>query len=97
MFSRAEDQSKVLSTYFLRLPPVKDLQFALAVGLEFGRTINPIQKNNGLTPLPTIYTLRDENLFRLNLQAIHTKAVKADDAELATAIWNDSAADVFHG
>ena len=38
-----------------------------------------------------------KNLFSLNLQARHTKAVKADDAEIEIAIWNDAAAEVFQG
>ena len=76
----------MLLTSFLKLSPVKDFQFALAVVLGVGRTVTPSQKNNGLTPLSTIYTLRDENLFRLNLQVRHTKAVKSDGEELETAI-----------
>ena len=67
------------------------------MGLGLGRTVRPSQKNNGLTTLPPCYTLRDENIFRINLQAIHTKAVKPDDAEVETSIWNDAAAEVFWG
>ena len=62
-----------------------------------GRTARPIQNNNGLTPLPPVYTFRDDNLFMLNLQDIHTKAVKVDDAEIYTAIWNGAAAELFQG
>ena len=35
-FSREAEKSKVLLTSFLKLPPVKDLQFALEVGLWIG-------------------------------------------------------------
>ena len=77
--SRAEDKSKMLLTYFLKLRPVQDVQFDLALGLGIGRTFIPSQNNNGLTPLPLVYILKDENLFRLEVQARHTKAVKAHD------------------
>ena len=76
VFSRVAEQSKVLLKYFLTLPPVKSLHFALVVGLGIGRNFSPSHKNNGLTPLPPIYTLMDDNLFSINLQAIHMKAVK---------------------
>ena len=66
-FSRAAVQSKVLLTSYLKLPPVKALKFSLAVGLGIGRTVIPNQKNNSLMPLHPVYTLRYENLFRLNL------------------------------
>ena len=79
-FSRLTEQSKLLLNYFLKLPPVKALQFDLAVGLGFGRTVITIQNNNGLTPLPPVYTLRDENFFRPNLQARHKNSVKEYDA-----------------
>ena len=65
-FSREAEKSKVLLTSFLKLPPVKDLQFALEVGLGIGITVIPSQNNNGITPLPPVYTLSDENLFILN-------------------------------
>ena len=96
-FLRAADKSKVMLTSFLRLTPVKDLQFALVVVLCIGRTVRPSQKNNSIAPLPPVYTFRDENLFRVNLQARHTKAVKSDDAEVKTAIWNEAAVEVFQG
>ena len=48
-------------------------------------------------PLPPIYTLRDENCFRLNRQSIYPKVVKVDDAEIEISIWNDAAAEVFQG
>ena len=51
-FSKAADQSKVWMTYFLKLPPVKIFQFALAVGLGIGITLILSQKNNCITPLP---------------------------------------------
>ena len=85
-FSRAADQSKAFLTSLLKLPPVKDFRFALAVGLGIRITVSPSKKNNCLTPLPPVYTLGVKNLFSLNLQARHTKAVKADDAELDIAI-----------
>ena len=69
----------MLLNYFLKLPPVKAFQFALEVGLGIGRTFIPIHNNNGITHLPPVYTFKGESLFRLNLQAIHTKAVKVDD------------------
>ena len=94
-FSRVVEQSKVLFTSFLRLPPFKDLQFALEVGLGIGRTFRSSHNNNGLTPLPPVYTLRDENSFRINLQYIHKKAVNADDAEIETAVWNYASACVI--
>ena len=81
-FSRAVEQTKVLLNYFSELTPVKDLQFALEVGLWIVITVIPSQNNKGLIPVPPVYTLRDENLFRLNLQARHTKEVKADGAEV---------------
>ena len=96
-FSREVEQSKVLLTSFLELPPVKALQFALEVGLGIGRTDSPSHKNKGLAPLPTVYTLRDDNIFRINLQSRHTKSVKAYDTEVETAIWNDAAAGVLQG
>ena len=97
VLSRAADKSKVLLTSFLKLPHVKALQFALEVGLVIGRTISPSQNNNGLTPLPPVYILRDENLFRINLQVRHIKAVKDDDVEVETDIWSESDAEVFQG
>ena len=65
------------------------------MGLGIGRTVIPSQNNNGITPLTPVYILRDENIFRLNLQARHMKAFKSDDTELETAIWNGNAAEVF--
>ena len=41
--------------------------------------------------------MRDENIFRINLQDRHTKTVKYEDAEVATSIWNNTAAEVFQG
>ena len=96
-FSRAIEQSKVLLTSLLKLPPVKALKFSVAVELGIGRTVIPSQNNNGLTALPNVYTLRDENIFRLNLQVRHTKAVKDDDSEIETAICNNAAVEVFQG
>ena len=84
-------------TSFLKLTPVKALQFALDVGLEIGITASPSQKNIGLALLPPVYTLRNENLFRLNHQAIHKKAGKKYDLEVETAIWNNAAAEVNQG
>ena len=84
-------------TFFLRLPPVKALNFALAVVLGIRINVIPSKKNNGLAPLYIVYTFRDENLYRLNLQAIHTKSVKADNVEVDTDIWNDASAEVFRG
>ena len=78
-FSRATEKSKVLLTSFLKLPPVKVLQFYLSVGLGIGINFRSSQKNNGLMRLPPVYTLRDENYFRLNLQFRHMKSVKAYD------------------
>ena len=66
--SRTAEKSKMLLTYLLKLPPVKALNISLAVGLGIGRTIRHSHNNNGLMPLPNVYTLRDEDLFRLNLQ-----------------------------
>ena len=77
-FSRAAEQSKAFLTYFLKLPPVKTLKFSFAVVLGIGRTFRSGQKNNGLMTLPPVYTLRDENSFRLKLQSKNTKVVKAD-------------------
>ena len=94
--SRAVEKSRVFLTSFLKLPLIKDFKFSLAVGLGIERTVSPSQNNNGLTPLPTIYTLRDDNLYRLSLQSRHTKAVKAYDAEIEIYIWNEAAAEVFH-
>ena len=85
-FSRVADKSKVLLTFFLKLPPVKALQFALDGVLGMGRTVTPSQNNNGITPLPPIYTLRDDNLFRINLQDRYMKAIKEYDTEMYTAI-----------
>ena len=77
-FSMVVEKSKVLLTYFLKLTPVKALQFTLVVGLRIVRTISPSQKNNnGIMPLPPVYTLRYENLFMLNIQFRHTKLVKS--------------------
>ena len=82
----AVDKSKVLLTYFLILPPVKAFQFALDRVLGMGRTVTPSQNNNGITPLPPIYTLRDDNIFRINLQDRYMKAIKEYDTEMYTAI-----------
>ena len=87
----------MLLTSFLKLPPVKVFQFALAVELGNERTSSPSQNNTGLTTLPPVYKMRDDNLFMLNLKAIHTKAVKSDDAEVKTSIWNEAAVEVFQG
>ena len=76
-FSRAAHQIKLLLPSFLKLSPVKALQFSLAVGLGVGRTFIPSQKNDGLIPLPPVYTFRDENSFRFNLQSRYKKAVNA--------------------
>ena len=46
-------------------------------------------------PLTPVYSLRDENYFRLNLQYRHTKSVKAEDTEIGKSLWKDSAAEVF--
>ena len=85
----------MLLTYFLRLPPVNDLQFTLELVLGIGRTFCSGHNNNGLISLPPAYTLRNENSFRLNLKSRHTKAVKADDVEIETSIWNDADSEVF--
>ena len=45
-----------------------------------GINVSPSQNNNGLAPLPPVYTLSYENLPRLNLQVRQNKAVKVDDA-----------------
>ena len=73
------------------------MKFALSVGFGIGRTVIHSQKNNVLAPLPPVYTLRYENIFMLNLQPRHTKAVKSDNAEVETAICNDAAEEVFQG
>ena len=65
------------------------------MGLGVGRNFIPSQKNNGLMPLPPIYTLRDENCSRLNRQSIYPKVVKVDDAEIEISIWNNDAAELF--
>ena len=96
-FSRELEKSKVLLNSFLKLPPVKALQFALALGLGIGRTVSPSHKNKGLTPLPPVYTLKDDNIFRINLQDTHTKTVKDDDTGVETSICNDSSAELFKG
>ena len=57
-FSRTAEQSKALLTYFLKLTPIKYLQFSLAVGLGIGLTVSSSQNNNVLAPLPPVYTLR---------------------------------------
>ena len=97
VFSRVVEKSRALLTSFFKSPPVKAFHFALKLGLGIGRTVRLSQKNNGLTHLPPVYTLRDENIFRLNLQYRHTKAVKADCAEIETSIWNAAAAELFQG
>ena len=84
-------------TSLSKLTPIKALQFALEVELWMGRTVSPSQNNNGLTPLPTVYTLRDKNIFRLNLQSRHKKVFKSDDEEIETDIWNETTAEEFHG
>ena len=94
-FSRDKQQSKALLTYLLKLTSVKAFQFALVVVLGPGRTFSPIQKNNGLMPLPPVYTFMDKNYFRITLPYTHTKAVKADGAEIETDIQNDAATEVF--
>ena len=96
-FSRAEEKSEAEFTSFLKLPPVKAFYFYLAVGLGIGITVSPSQNNNCLTPIPPVYTLRYENLFRLNLQERNTKAVKDENAEVVTAIWNNTDAEMFQG
>ena len=97
VFSRLAEKSKVLLTSFLKLPSVKALQFSLALGLSIVRTVIPSQKNDFIMPLPPVYTLRDDNIFRLDLQAIHMKAVKAEDAKIDTAIWDDDDEEMLQG
>ena len=53
-FSRKEEKSKMLLTYFLKLPHVKDLQLALEMGLGIVRTVITSKKKNGLTTLPNV-------------------------------------------
>ena len=65
-FLRVAKNIKVLLTSLLKLPPVKNLHSALAVGLFIGRNFSPSQNNNSLMTLPSIYTLRDENYSRIN-------------------------------
>ena len=79
-FSREAEQGKSLLPLFLNLSHVKVLNFTLEVRSGMGRAFSPSQNNNGFTPLYTVYTFRDENLFRINLKARHTKAVKAEDS-----------------
>ena len=85
-FSRAAKKSKELLTYFLMLTPVKALQFYFVLGLGIGRTVIPRQKNNGINSLTPICRLMDENIFSIDIQTLHQKSVKEDDAELETGI-----------
>ena len=78
VFSRATEQSKVFFISLFKLPPVKALYFTLELGLGIRRIFRYSHNNNGIMPIPPVYTLRDENSFMLNFQSRHTKAVKAD-------------------
>ena len=80
---------------FLELPPVKALQFFLAVTLRIGSSNGTKFKADfNFVPLPPVYLLRDETSFRQKLNERHTKAVKDDDAEVETGIWDDATARV---
>ena len=69
----------------------------MAVVLVIGRTVIPSQKEKFLTPIPHVYTFRDEYPFIINIQAIHMKAVKADKLEVEKDICNDASEEVFQG
>ena len=85
----------MLLTYFLKLPPVKYLLCDLSVVLGTGRTFSSSHNNNDLMPLHSVYTLRYDNSFMLNLHSRQTKADKADNEEIDTDICSNDAVGLF--
>ena len=75
----------------LALPLVKELQFTFAVTLRiWSSNGTKFKTEENLGPLPPLYLLQDENSFRHKLKERHAKAVKDDDAEVKTGIWDDA-------
>ena len=94
MFALVSDD-EVISSLFV-IPPVKALRSALVVTLRIGSSNGTKFKADfNFVPLPPVYLLRDETSFRQKLNERHTKAVKDDDAEVETVIWDDAMAGVM--
>ena len=80
----------------LVLPPAKSLQFDLVVTLRIGYSNGTkLKAEDKFGPLPLLYSLRDDTSFRHKLKERHTKAVKDDDPEVETGIWDDATARVM--
>ena len=78
-----------LISRILALPPVKALQFSLAVTLRIG-SINgsEFKAEENFVHISPSYLLRDETLFRHQLKYRHTKESKYDDAAVEIGIWD---------
>ena len=80
----------------LDLPPVKALQFALAVTLRiWSSNGTKFKAEENFGPLPPLYSFRDETSLRHKLKERHIKAVKYDDAAVETGIWDEATAGVM--
>ena len=84
-------------TELLSLPPVKGLQFGLTVccGIGIDKRCLPEGSVSGPSSAPT-KGLAFESSFQQALAARHTKAVKADDAEVEVDMWNEGAMERFN-
>ena len=85
----------------LALPPVKGLQFALTVcyGVGLDPTGTPRGSPKVSYPVSSsspVKGLAFEANFQQALAARHTKAVKADDAEVEVDMWNEAAMGRLH-
>ena len=75
---------------------MKALQFPLAITLIIGSSnINKFKAEENFGPLPHLYSLQDETSSCHKLKDSHTKAVKDDDAEVETGIWDDATAGIM--
>ena len=78
---------------FLCLPPVKSLQFALSVCLGIGTDVSEPSHQPANTSV--VHTPVFDSAWRLKLAERHTKAVKADDADVEIEIWNRAVLEPF--
>ena len=78
---------------FLSLPPVKSLQFALSVCLGIGmNAASPTQPSVETSAMSTPVF---DSAWQQRLAERHTKAVKADDADVEVDIWNRAVLEPF--
>ena len=92
----ASNSDNEVISRILEIPPVKALQSALAVTLRIGSSNGTkINAYENIGPLPPLYLLRVETSFCRKLKESHTKAVKDDDADIETRIWDDATAGVI--